>query len=139
MQTWTYPALFDPHDGEVVVTFRDFLEAITGAVTMDEARALAQDALEEVVLAYLAQGRSVPAPSPALDHEENVVLDPKTAARAAVQRLMSAQGLSRRALAERMHKDEKVVRRILDGRGGVTMDNVVEALRAMGATPALAV
>jgi antitoxin HicB len=142
MQTtsWRYPAVFDREaDGEIDVRFPDIPEVLTGAATLDEARALAADALDEAVLAYLADGRPVPAPSPVRGGQEAVALDPLTAGRAAVQLRMRALGISKVALAERMHKDEKVVRRILDGRGAVQMANVTQALRALGAEPVLSV
>jgi antitoxin HicB len=136
--TWSYPAVFQRLDDEVIVRFPDVPEALTGASTLEEARALAADALEEAVLAYLAEGRAVPAPRKAAKGEEAVILDPLTAGRAAVANLMAAQHVSKVALASRMRRDEKVVRRIVGGAGGVTMENVTAALKALGARPALA-
>jgi antitoxin HicB len=136
--TWSYPAVFQRLDDEVIVRFPDIPEALTGAATLEEARVLAADALEEAVLAYLADGRPVPAPRKAAKGEEAVILDPLTAGRAAVANLMAAQHVSKVALAARMRRDEKVVRRIVGGAGGVTMENVTAALKALGAKPALA-
>lgn len=138
MQTWTYPAVFERHGGEIVVRFPDVPEALTGAATMEEARALAADALEEAILGYLAEGRAAPPPREAGKGEVPVPLDPVTAGRAAVAMLMARQHISKVALASRMRRDEKVVRRILDGSGNVSMDNVSAALKALGARPSLA-
>jgi antitoxin HicB len=138
MQTWTYPAIFDRIDDEVVVRFSDIPEALTGAATLEEARMLAADALEEAILGYLAEGRPVPLPRKAGKGEVAVPLDPVTAGRAAVAMLMSRQHITKVALASRMQRDEKVVRRILDGSGNVSMENVSAALRALGARPSLA-
>ena len=45
-QAWTYPAVFDRiGDDEIVVSFPDFPEVLTGAETLVEAQALAIDAL----------------------------------------------------------------------------------------------
>ena len=137
--TWAYPAVFAVLDGEIVVRFPDIPEAITGASTMDEARALAADALEEAILGYLASGAPVPAPREPVAGEEAVPLDPLTAGRAAVASLMADRRVSKVALAALIHRDEKVVRRIVGGAGGVTMDNVTVALKALGARPALTI
>jgi antitoxin HicB len=138
MRTWIYPAVFAVQDdGEVLVTFPDFPDAATDGRSMDEARAMAADLLEEAVLGYLAHGRDVPTPSPVAKGREGVALEPVTAARAAVQVRMRAEKVSGVALAARMGKDEKVVRRILDGKGNVSMETAVSALRALGAQPVL--
>lgn len=139
LETWSYPALFTQADGEVVVRFPDIPEALTGADTLAEARVLAADALNEAVLAYLAEGRPVPAPRAAAEGEEAVSLDPLTAARAAVARIMAARRISKVGLAGLMKRDEKAVRRILDGKGGVSMESVMIALRTLGARPKLVV
>lgn len=137
MQTWTYPATFDRVDGEIVVRFPDIPEALTGAADMKEARALAADALEEAILGYLAEGTAIPAPRKAGKGETDVPLDPLTAGRAAVAMLMNDQHITKVTLASRMQRDEKVVRRILDGSGNVSMANVSAALKALGARPGL--
>jgi antitoxin HicB len=134
---WTYPAIFDQRDGEVIVSFPDIPEALTGAATLAEAQHMAVDALQEAVLSYLADGRPVPAPRKAAKGEVAVPLEPLTAGRAAVSQLMAEQHVTNVALAGLMHKDEKVVRRILDGSGSVGIATVTEALRALGAQPSL--
>jgi len=137
MQIWTYPAVLRRIDDEYVVSFPDIPEALTGAASIEEARALAADALDEAVLAYLAEGRAVPAPRAAAAGEEAIALDPLTAGRAAVAQLMRDHHLTKVRLAGLMDKDEKVVRRILNGKGGVSMETVTAALRALGARPSL--
>lgn len=137
--TWAYPAVFTELDGEIVVRFPDIPEAVTGGDTMEEARTLAADALEEAILGYLAAGSPIPAPRKPGKSEEAVPLDPLTAGRAAVANLMAKQHISKVALANLIQRDEKVVRRILGGAGVVTMENVTTALKALGARPALAV
>jgi antitoxin HicB len=135
--TWTYPAVFEREGDEVVVHFPDVPEALTGASTMEEARLLAADALEEAILHYLAEGMPIPLPRAANKGEEAVALDPISAGRAAVAILMAQGRISNVALADRMAKDEKVVRRIVSGKGNVTMQTITVALKALGASPAL--
>ncbi len=85
MRTYAYAAhLAEAGADGVTVTFRDLPEAITGAATAVEARALAADALDTVILHRLGLGETIPAPSPLQLGEEWVMLDPATAARAAL-------------------------------------------------------
>lgn len=136
-----YPATIERLDGEILVRFPDFPEALTGGSTLAEATDLAADALDEVVLARLASGEGIPAPSNSSGLGEIllVTLDPVTAARAAVSGAMAEARLSKSALARMMGRDEKVVRRILDGRQGIDMGTAMGALQAMGWTAALEV
>lgn len=65
-------------------------------------------------------------------------VEPAVAARLLLLRAMNAQQLNKVGLAQRMGKDEKVVRRILAGQN-VSLDLILDALRAVGVRPALAV
>ena len=59
MRTWVYPAAVTRHgDDDFTVVFRDVPEAVTGGATRAEALANAADALEEAILAYMADGRA---------------------------------------------------------------------------------
>jgi plasmid maintenance system antidote protein VapI len=49
-----------------------------------------------------------------------------------------ANKLTKVELAARMGRDEKVVRRVLDGRRGVSMETVLDALSALGFKTTLA-
>jgi antitoxin HicB len=140
MQTWVYPAVVtEKGPGEILARFPDVPEALTSGATIEEALANAADALEEVILHRLAHGEEIPLPRKAAKGEVPIPLDPVTAGRAAVATLLVRQRMTNVALAARMGKDEKVVRRILDGAGNVSMANVSSALKALGAKPALTV
>lgn len=139
MQTWSYPALFEHHGADgYVVRFPDFPEAVTGGDTLEESRALAADALDLVVRDYLTRGAPVPEPRRAHSGEEPVPLDPLTAARALLARTMAREQLTDMAVAARIGRSEAQVRRMLDGRGGVRIEGVLEALAALGVRPMLA-
>ncbi len=140
MQYFVYPAEFKRIDGEVVVSFPDFPEALTGAsseASDDALLELAQDALEEAVLGRLANREVVPAPSDLASGHIGVPLPPVTAARALVDQSRREADLSQVELAARMGKDEKVVRRILDGMHSVKIETAFDALGAMGVCPVL--
>ncbi len=135
MPAFHYPAYIDrPGGDEILVSFPDFPEALTGANSIDEAYRLAEDALDEAVLSRLAAGEPVPAPGSVFGGRTSILipLDPVTAARVAISEAMADRHMSKTALALLMHKDEKVVRRILDGRQNVAMDTAMEALHALG-------
>lgn len=139
MQLLTYPVAFtsDPESGWLLATFRDVPGAVTSGRDLGEARTQAADALAEAVAAHLEDGRVI-LPSPPLEGEEAVALDPDVAARLLLIRAMSEQSLTKVALAERLGRDEKAVRRILTGRGA-SLELTLDALRAVGLRPALAV
>ncbi|MFA4952088.1 hypothetical protein [Brevundimonas sp.] len=138
MTAFTYPArIVEEAPGEFLVTFRDIPEAITGGATFEESYQLAADALDVAVEGLLLDTRDVPSPSPAEDGEVLVPLSPAVAARLLLVMAMDRQHVSGRALAERLGKDEKNVRRILQGKA--TIDAALEALRALGIRPALSI
>ena len=137
MQTWTFPAVFDRHaDGEIVVGFPDIPGVSTGAYDLDEARNLAEHALEEAILFLIESGQPIPAPRGAGPGEEAVTLAPAAAARAMLVRAMAEQNLTKVGLAARLGKDEKAVRRMLS-RKGASLDQVFDALRELGEKVAL--
>lgn len=140
MQTWAYPAVVEVNGpDDFVVTFPDVPEAITGGSTREEALLNAADALEEAVLAYMAQGAPIPSPRSERKGEILVILDPVTAARAVLAQTMKADRVSNTALARKLGKSEGAVRRLTDGASGVKIDTVLQALAAVGKRTALAV
>ena len=138
MQTFAYPAAvraIAPDDFEV--RFSDLPEVITGAATEDEALAQAEEALEVAVEHYIELGQTLPPFRAAKRGERLIPIAPSVAARAILAQAMRDQRLSKVALADRLHKDEKIVRRILSGKGA-SLELTLEALRAVGVRPVLA-
>lgn len=123
----------------VTVTFRDLPEAITGVTTAAQARTLAADALDTVILHRLALGEAVPTPSPLQPGEEWVMLDSATAARATLAAVMAEQQVTDAALAERLGRSLRSVRRLLGGAGTARTDVVLQALAAPGRPAALTI
>lgn len=138
MSTFAYAAqIEEAAPGEFLVTFRDVPEAITGGATLGESLVLAIDALDVAIEGILAEGRLAPSSSPAEAGEHVIELSPAIAARVALANVMASQSVSGRALAERMGKDEKNVRRILAGQG--SLDATLQALAALGVRAGLSV
>ena len=140
MQTWAFPALIEKlGDDDFLATFPDIPEALTGGASLAEARENAADAFEEAILANLAHGRPIPAPREPRGGEEAIILDPVTAARAALATAMRAKQISNVALAKTLGKTEGSIRRLTDGSSAVKIDTVLQALNAVGARAVLAV
>lgn len=139
LQSFAYPVLLKhAPEGDWIATVPDVPEVLTGGATQAEALLLAEDALEEAVLARLAAGEAVPQPTERDDATGAVLLPPVTAGRVLIDEKRRQAGWSKLELGRRISKDEKVVRRILDGRGGVSMTTVQEALTALGCSTTLA-
>ncbi|MEW6599089.1 MAG: helix-turn-helix domain-containing protein [Pseudomonadota bacterium] len=138
MTTWYYPAKFERFpEGEIVVTFPDVPEAVTGAFDEREAMGLAEDVLEEAILGRLAQGEDIPTPRGIASGEIAIPLDPTTAARVLLRHTMAAQRVSKTALAARLGQSEGAVRRLVDGVTRVKLETVLAALQALGVRAAL--
>jgi antitoxin HicB len=139
MEVFSYPAtVAEVEPGEFIVRFEDVPEVVTGANSLSAALANAPDALAAIVEYYLEEGLPVPAPRAPHPGEHAVALDPEVAARVVLHRAMNEQGLSNVALAKRMNRDEKAVRRILSGKNA-SFSMTMDALKAVGVRPALGV
>ena len=136
---FAYPVLIEATgEGDFIARVAELPEVLTGGGTEEEALAQVQDALEEAVLARLANGLPVPTPGERTEARAVALLPPITAGRVLIDERRRREGWSKLELGRRIAKDEKVVRRILDGRGGVSMTTVLEALTALGFATTLA-
>ena len=147
MTPLTYFAyIHEAEPGAWLVRFYDVPEAITQGESLEEAQAAAPDALAAALEGYIELGHPLPTradirPADAAPGyriiEVEVAVDPPIAARAMLVEAMRAQGLNKVALAQRIGRDEKVVRRILAGKGA-SFELTMQALKAVGVRPALA-
>lgn len=128
-----YPAHFDPADeGGYTVTFRDIPEAITQGDTLEEAEAMARDALVTAMTFYFEDGRTVPAPSKAQKDERLVELPPSVAAKVALLNARLTTGTRPADLARAMGIKPQEVTRIFALSHATKIDTVAAALAAMG-------
>jgi antitoxin HicB len=134
MKTYAYRALFEPGDrrGNIVISFPDVPEAVTQGRDQAEARAMAEEALGLVLLAYLERGKPLPKPRAKGRNLVDVAVAPDVAAKLAVLESFAAAGISKSELARRIGKDEKEVRRILDPKHPTKLPALTAALRALG-------
>ena len=130
---FVYPAqLRHTNPGEIVVSFRDLPECLTGGADEAEALSEAADALEEAVAGRIDDREIIPVPSPQRPGEYDVAVPAATAAKAALSVAFRESGLSGLAFARRLGVDEKVVRRMLDPRHKTAVSRIGSALRKLG-------
>ena len=132
-----YPCRFEPasqwdaDDVGFVVTCRDLPEVATQGDDMDEAVAMAADAIATALSARVGPG-AWPRPSAARAGEVVVALPPLLAAKAALWAAMEEAEVSNSELARRLGATEGVVRRLLNFRHRSHIGQLETALAALG-------
>lgn len=130
-----YLARFQQDGDGYLVTFPDIPEAITGGKDLEDALAHAQDGLEVALLTYAGDSRTLPTPSrrPSEGGSYRRINVPAAiAAKIAFIEAFHASGMTRVALAERLHKAETEVRRMLDPYHRTKLPAIEAGLRALG-------
>ncbi len=128
-----YPAKFQPEpDGGFTVTFRDIPEAITQGDTMEEATAMAADALLTAMDFYFEDRRAVPAPSKARRGEQIVELPASVWAKVLLLNRMVEQQVRPADLARRLGTTPQEASRIMNLRHPTKIDTLSAALSALG-------
>jgi antitoxin HicB len=134
MQNFIYPVTLTPdeEDGGFVVKFVDFPEAITQGEDLQDALQEAVDCLEEAVANRMVMDLPLPAPSPMTEGQFAVTLPAQMAAKAALYLAMTEAGITNVELANRLHYDEKEIRRLLDPHHASKIPRIESALHAVG-------
>lgn len=128
-----YPARFEPaEEGGFVVTFRDVPEAITQGDSIEDARAMAADALLTAMDFYFEDKRPVAPPSKAQKGEELVSLPATVSAKVLLLNEMIQQKVTPSELARRLDTSPQVVNRIVDIKHATKIDTIAEAVEALG-------
>lgn len=128
-----YPARFEQaKEGGYVVTFRDIPEAITQGDTLEEARAMAADALLAAMDFYFEDRRPVPSPSRRKTDEELVALPASATAKVLLLNEMIRQDVHAAELARRLGTSPQSVNRLVNLHHATKIDTIGEALRALG-------
>lgn len=132
MQHPTYGVTVTHEDDDFVVSVRDLPEVVTSGDTLEEALALAADAIEVAVAGRIEDGMELPDPSPIQESEHAVALPAPLAAKVAIYAAWKRSGLKKVELAKVLNRNEAEVRRILDPRYGTKLDQLAEAAQALG-------
>lgn len=142
MQTtlYAYPAsLTKDKSGRFLVRFPDLPEALTDGVTEEEALAEASDCLSEALMSRIADGESIPHPSPVGRNQYQIAPDSTVSIKAALYMAMRETGTTAATLARRLGIDHKEVRRMLDPRHPSKHPRLIDALQALGLVATFAV
>lgn len=128
-----FPALFDPApEGGFTVTFRDIPEAITEGDTLEEAEAMALDALVTAMEFYFDDGRPVPEPSKPRKGERIVALPLSVAAKVALLNARLESGAKPVDVARAMGIKPQEMTRVFDLQHATKIDTIAAAMAAMG-------
>ena len=131
-----YPVILtaDKEAGGFVVTFPDIPEAITQGETVDEALAMAAEALETAMDFYFDGKRAVPMPSPAKRRQQVVALPLSVSAKVLLLNEMIRQQVRPSELARRLHTTPKEVNRLTNLHHTTKIDGIAGAMKVLGKT-----
>ena len=132
---YTYPCAIqgnaDDGDG-FAVTFPDLRGAVTGGFTFKESLILAEDCLVVSLADYMDSDEELPSPSPWVEGQELIGVQPLIAAQLDLYTAMRAQNLSRADLAKRLGISQAAVKRLLTLNYRTPITQVRRALAALG-------
>ena len=131
---WIFGVTIQFEDADYVVNVRDLPEVVTSGISLDEALALAADAIEVAVAGRIDDEMPLARPTQFQLGEYRVALAPQIAAKASLYILWREAGLSKSELGRRLGRTETEARRILSARHGTKLNHMQEAARAMGAS-----
>jgi antitoxin HicB len=129
-----YPARFkhDIASGGYVVTFPDIPEAITEGDTLDEARLMAEEALELSLTFYTDDSRDLPHPGPLKRGMRLVRVPALSEAKFMLYSALRTAGVRKIELARRLDCSPSQVDRLLDIRHKSKLDQLEAAFAALG-------
>jgi len=130
---FAYPAVVNPDENDTVfIIFPDVPEAMTNGRNAAEALDYAVDALTVALSLYIDDDRDIPRPSRPKRGQPIVAVEPLAAVKLAIYQAMREAGITQAALAARMKVNKKIVQRILDLDHQSTIEQLENALAALG-------
>jgi len=128
-----YPARFTADKrGGYVVTFPDVPEAITEGDTLEEARAMASEALETALTFYTEEWRDLPAPGPLKRGQRMVQVPALSSMKFELYSAMRREGIRKVDLARRLKVAPSQVDRLLDIAHHSKVEQLEAAFAAIG-------
>ena len=122
----------DKDDGGFVVTFPDIPEAITQGDSIEEALAMALEALETALEFYFEDKRAVSKPSKPKRGQHVVGLPASLSAKVLLLNEMVMQNIRPSELARRLNTTPQEINRLTNLRHTTRIDGIAAALHAMG-------
>jgi antitoxin HicB len=133
MERFEYAVKLTPaEEGGFIVTCRDLPQLVTQGEDVENARAEAADAMDEVFAAYMKHKLVFPAPTKARAGEYVVSPPAGTMAKAALCVAMLEAHITNVQLAARLNIDEKEVRRLLDPHYSSKLPRIAQAIQVLG-------
>jgi len=131
-----YPVTLTPDKqaGGFVVSFRDIPEALTQGETVEEALAMAADALETAMDFYFGGKRTVPLPSAPKPRQHVVELPISLSAKVLLLNEMVRQNVRPAELARRLHTTPQEINRLTNIHHTSKIDGIAGAMKALGKT-----
>jgi antitoxin HicB len=127
-----YPVDLQPDtNGTLLVTFPEFVEAVTYGDDESDALLRAEGALETVLAARIDDREDIPLPSPPAGRP-CVVLPALTAAKVLLYRAMREAGVRKADLARRLGWHGPQIDRLLDLNHASRLDQIEAALAVLG-------
>lgn len=128
-----YAVAIAEEDGDFVVSVRDLPEVVTSGDSVEEALALAADAIEVAVVGRMEDEMDLGEPSRARAGEHLVTLPAALAAKAAIYVAWKRARITKSELARRLGLTETEARRILQPRHRTRIDRLGDAAAALDA------
>jgi antitoxin HicB len=129
-----YPIRIRPDGKFFLVTFPDIPEAITQGESMEQALAVAADALETALDFYFDGSRAVPEPSPIKRGGHFVELPPSVSAKVLLLNEMIRQQVRPAELARRLRTTPQEVNRLTNLHHATKIDGIAGAMKVLGKT-----
>jgi antitoxin HicB len=127
-----YAVKLEREGARVLVSFPDFPNVHTFGDDEDEALVRAVDALESMLMAIIEDRKDIPATSRAKRGQSTITLPALTGAKIELYRQMRASGVGKAELARRLHCHLPQIDRLLDLSHGSRLDQIEQALLAVG-------
>jgi antitoxin HicB len=127
-----YTVKLDREGARVLVSFPDFPNVHTFGDDEEEALLRAVDALESMLMAMIEDRKDIPQPSRAKRGQSTITLPALTEAKIELYRQMRASKVGKAELARRLHCHLPQIDRLLDLNHGSRLDQIEQALLAVG-------
>ena len=129
-----YPIHIKPDGKHFLVTFPDIPEALTQGETVEEALAMAAEALETALDFYFEQPREVPEPSHIKRGGKFVELPARLSAKVLLLNEMIRQQVRPAELARRLQTTPQEINRLTNLHHTSKIDGIAGAMKALGKT-----
>ena len=128
-----YPVMIEKlGDSSFFVSFPDIPEALTQGKTLEDALAMAKDALETALEFYFEDERTVPLPSKLENDQLVVELSPSLWAKVLLLNEMVVQNIRPADLARRLSVRPQEITRLMNLKHSTKIDTISSAFNAMG-------